>query len=167
MPGAFDATKLEVVMSDADNTFARYGSVLIQVRPGRMSFEAVDRMESSARLFRIRTAGPVAMIALVEETAEVVAAGALREKQREVIGRMLDEPRTYLTALIAGDSVRSVLLRSVIRLMVKPRPRLHIARDMKDATRWIAQAVACDAAELEAAVEHVRGLAKDARRSRA
>jgi len=120
---------LEIVLCDADNTVAWAGNVCVQVRTGRMTAESLLHIESVARLMRVRTTGPVGAIAVLEEGAELVS-GDVRAKQREVITRLMSDPRTFMAAVIAGDGVKSALLRSVTRLP---------AADLPDAAAWMAE----------------------------
>ncbi len=132
-PGA-----LEIVLCDADNTVAWAGNVCVQVRTGRMTAESLLHIESVARLMRVRTTGPVGAIAVLEEGAELVSS-EVREKQREVIARLMSDPRTFVAAVIAGDGVKSALLRSVTRLLTPRTPRIHAAANLPDAVGWMAE----------------------------
>lgn len=158
---AFDRDKLEILLSDADNTIARYGNVMFQIRTGRMTLDALARIESTARLLRVRTTGPVGGFAVLEESATVVPRD-VRERQREVLAGLTNDPRTHLASVIIGDGVRATLLRSVIRLIAPRRPRVLMAANLVAAATWLEGALGePPMAELLAAVEHVRSVARE------
>lgn len=161
MSPSFDRQAVEIISTDCDNTVAWMGNVFVQVRTGRISVEAVNRMQSVARLLRVRTTGPVGAIAVLESGAEVVTS-AIREKQREAVMGMMADPRTYMTAVIAGTGVKAALLRSVTRFVAPRMPRLHTARDIPDATAWLASSLGDrSAAELCELIAHVRAVARE------
>lgn len=161
MAHKFDPSAVEIIASDADNTIAWMANVFVQVRTGRMTVDAVQRLESTARLLRVRTTGPVGAIAVLESSAEVVS-NEVRDAQREAVIRLMQDPRTFMTAVIAGAGVKATLLRSVTRFVAPKMPRLHSALNLFHATEWLAKALGGDhsASELLALVEHVRAIAK-------
>lgn len=161
LPHKFDPSTVEIIATDADNTIAWMANVFVQVRTGRMTIDAVKRLESTARLLRVRSSGPVGAIAVLENSADVVST-AVRDAQRDAITRLMQDPRTFMTAVIAGEGVKATLLRSVARFVVPRMPRLHNALNVFHATEWLAKSLGGEhsASELLALVEHVRAVAQ-------
>lgn len=157
----FDPKAVEIIASDADNTIGWMANVFVQVRTGKMTIEAVKRLESTARLLRVRSAGPVGAIAVLENSAEVVSS-KVRDAQRGAVLSLMQDPRTFMTAVIAGEGVKAALLRSVTRFVAPKMPRLHSAVDLIHASEWLAKALGGEhsASELLALVEHVRAVAR-------
>lgn len=156
-----DPSAVEIIATDADNTIAWMANVFVQVRTGRMTIEAVKRLESTARLLRVRSSGPVGAIAVLESTADVVSS-EVRDAQREAVSSLMQDPRTFMTAAIAGDGVKATLLRSVTRFVAPKMPRVHNALNLHHATEWLAKSLGGEhsASELLALVEHVRAVAR-------
>ncbi len=161
MAHEFDPNAVEIISTDADNTIAWMSNVFVQVRTGKMTIDAVKRLESAARLLRVRSSGPVGAIAVLENGAEVVS-GKVRDAQRGAVMSLMQDPRTFMTAVIAGDGVKATLLRSVTRFVAPKMPRLHSAVDLIHASEWLAKALGGEhsASELLALVEHVRAVAR-------
>jgi len=152
---------VEILATDADNTIAWMANVFIQVRTGKMTIEAVKRLESTARLLRVRSVGNVGAIAVLENGAEMVTS-QVRDVQREAVTSLMSDPRTYMTAVIAGDGVRATLLRSVTRFGAPKMPRLHSARNVREACEWLAKSLGGghSTSELLSLVEYVRAIAR-------
>jgi hypothetical protein len=158
----FDPKAVEIIATDADNTIGWMANVFVQVRTGRMTIDSVKRLESAARLLRVRSSGPVGAIAVLESTADVVPSG-VREAQRDAVTSLMQDPRTFMTATIAGEGVKATLLRSVSRFVAPKMPRVHTAPNLFHATEWLAKSLGGEhsASELLALVEHVRAVAKE------
>jgi hypothetical protein len=158
----FDPSAVEIIATDPDNTIGWMANVFVQVRTGRMTIDAVKRLESTARLLRVRSSGPVGAIAVLENSAEVVST-EVRDAQRDAVTSLMQDPRTFMTAVIAGEGVKATLLRSVTRFVAPKMPRLHNALNLFHATEWLAKSLGGEhtASELLALVEHVRAVAKE------
>lgn len=157
----FDPSAVEIIATDADNTIARMSNVFAQVRTGRITIEDVKRLQNASLPMRLRTTGLVGFISVLESSAEVVST-EVRDVQREAITSLLEDPRTYMTSVIAGDGVEATLLRSVTRFVAPKMPRVHSAKTVPDAAEWLAKSLGGEhsASELLAMVEHVRAVAK-------
>ncbi len=155
-----DSPTLEIVRSDADNTVGWIANVYVQVRTGRMTRAALKELESTARLIRARTPGKVGAFAVLEEGAEVLS-NDVRAEQKQVVGDLLADPRSYACAYIAGSGTKATLLRSITRLVTPTSPRVHNARSLEEGAAWLAGALGTHtAAEIVRIVEEVRAAAK-------
>lgn len=100
------------------------------------------------------------MVAIIEETAEPPEA-EVRARQAEVIKSLLSSPNSYSCAVMLGTSTRSMVLRSVIRMLVLAHRRFHIARDEQSAAAWLAERVGTfDADELMTLIAQARAIAR-------
>lgn len=155
-----DSPTLEIVRSDADNTVGWIANVYVQVRTGRMTRAALKELEQTARLIRARTPGKVGAFAVLEEGAEVLS-NEVRAEQKQVVGDLLADPRSYACAYIAGSGTKATLLRSITRLVTPTSPRVHNARSLEEGAAWLAGALGTHtAAEIVRIVEEVRAAAK-------
>ncbi len=153
--------ELDVHIDDGDNVLASCRNVVVQVRTGRMTRAALTHIESVLRLTRARQrAEAVGMVAIIEETAEPPEA-EVRARQAEVIKSLLSSPNSYSCAVMLGTSTRSMVLRSVIRMLVLAHRRFHIARDEQSAAAWLAERVGTfDADELMTLIAQARAIAR-------
>lgn len=157
---AFDPKRVEVHVHDANNVVASYDNVLVQVRIGQMDVTSLNRIESIARLLRTRHKKvPVGAIGIVEETAALTDPET-RARQRQVMKALLADPRTYSAGVMPGDSTKAGLMRSFVRMILIGQPRFHVARDLTDASVWLADKLENRTPEeLLAFAEHVRAIA--------
>ena len=155
-----DSPTIEIVRSDADNTVGWVSNIYVQIRTGRMTLEALRELQSTARLIRARTPGKVGAFAVLEESAEVLG-NEVRTEQKQVVGDLLADPRSYACAYIAGGGTKATLLRSIPRLITPSSPRVHTARSIEEGAAWLAGALGTHtAAEIVRIVESVREVAR-------
>jgi len=66
------APSLEVLVSDPNNTLARWGGILFQVRVGTMTHGGLARIEQALHLSRAQHGTVEGVLVVIEDTAEGV-----------------------------------------------------------------------------------------------
>lgn len=156
-----DDPPIEIVTTDADNTVGWSANVCVQVRTGKMTLDALQHLESTTRLMRLRTPGLVGAFAVLEEGAEIMS-NEIREKQREVVSGLLADPRSYAVAYIAGSGTKATLLRSITRLLAPKGPRIHNASNISEGASWLAGVLGTHTPEeITRIVARVRAVARE------
>ena len=157
--GNFDPSEAEIAISDRHNTVAHHGNFMVQVRHGKMTPRALDRIESTVRLLRAAIKGPVGAILVMEQSARM-ASGDMRARQRRVIGDLLGDGRTHAVVVIEGAGVAAKMMRTVARTLLPSHQRVSVTADVASGAKWLGSRIGRSPDKLEAVVAHVRGLAR-------
>ncbi|APR79335.1 Hypothetical protein A7982_04682 [Minicystis rosea] len=150
----------EALYRDADHTLAAATPLLIQVRRGAMTLEALTIIDRRIRELRARTVGPgarVCVVAVLEEGAPVVR-DDVRVAQRRVVHSLLEGVDARMAVVVVGDGIGSTLQRTVARGIAFANPRVRIVKAPEEAATWMAPHAGATAAEVRSAVEHARTL---------
>jgi hypothetical protein len=126
----------EILMSDGNNTLVRNGNLIVYVRRGPLTIQALDRLESTARLMRSSTKDPIGLMTIVEESAPV-SSQEMRKQQRALIANMLAGERTFVVLTLGFSGVRSQLMATVARTLYRQTAHLHVARDPDEGAAWL------------------------------
>lgn len=150
---------LQIVSSDPNNTIAHAGALIVHVRTGEMTVEALEHLEMTGRLIRAQVRGAGAGISIVESTAGMVATSA-RAKQREVIRGVVADPRGTFVLVSFQEGARAIATRMLVRAVAAASSRFHLASDVAEAGRLAATHIGVEAATVIALLEQIRAAAR-------
>ncbi len=140
----------------------RWRNVLVQVRTGEMTVEALGHIETAARLTRAQLpAGePFGALLVIAEGAQPPV-GEAAKKQREVIASLARYERLHLALVLEGRGAGSIAQRAIARVMMGAKHRT-IADDVNEAVRRLLAQVGgvAAAAQLLDYVESLRALSR-------
>lgn len=155
----FDARHVEVFLNTENVTVVGYRNVLVQVRTGHIGLEEVDGISAIVRTMRVGQTGRCAMLAVLEETAEIPSQ-EVRARQGAAIRTLLEDPRSYGAVVIAGSGARATMLRAITRLLGVGRPRQAVCSTTTQAARWLAEQQIAEASVLVGLADYTRTLAR-------
>lgn len=122
---------------DGSNTVVIEGSVFVQVRRGRLTIDAVDRLVAAARSFLTSRKGPVAAIAILERGAEVPEED-VRIHQQKGMSALMDDERVFVAGVVLGDDTGAMLRRASTRGVAHQSRHKRTFQDVAEAVRWVA-----------------------------
>lgn len=140
---------------DGSNSVLIEGQVFVQVRRGKLTIDAVDRLVSAARTFLAQKKGRVAAIAILEPGA-AVPDDAVRAHQRRGMEGLMDDERVVVAGVVLGEDTDATLRRAVARSVSSANKRRRTFQDVGEAVRWVASELQMDASELHRVVERAR-----------
>jgi len=156
---------IEEIVCDVNGAAVMYGRLLVQVRAGEITVDALERIDRSCRLGLLRLDGELAAVAVLEVGA-TIAGRELRKRQWETISRLMSSPRNpYMAVVTMGRDLGSALLRSASRLYARGNPRMHFTASIDDAAARVGAHMGVPARVIAAAVEDTRERVRRARLS--
>lgn len=141
---------------DGSNTVVIEGHLFVQVRRGRLTIDAVDRLVVAARSFLASHKGRVAAIAILERDASVPDE-EVRAHQERGMSALLDDDRVFVAGVVLGDDTSATLRRAVTRGVAHGNRRKRTFQDVGEAVRWVAEALSIEASDVYSVVERARG----------
>jgi hypothetical protein len=154
-----DPHEIAIDMRDENNVVVHHDNVLVQLRMGELTRQALEQIETTARLLRAGRAAPSgAMIFLAEGAA--TPDREVREAQREVIDQMLTDERSHAVVVLEGGGLGATLMRTFARTTMPRHGRMKLAANQAEAVAWLGPRVGRAPEELVALVERARELAR-------
>lgn len=153
----FERSLLEIVMRDEGFVVAVYDTVMVQVRTRPLRVADLEAIAAAAAKVVLGVGDePVGFLGVLEEGAEPPE-GAVRDAQRETMGRFIRDPRVHMAAVILGTSPRTTIHRTMLRLLGVGQPRMRVAGAIEDAADWLVErGVRVSPIELTEVAEHLR-----------
>ncbi|AKU99651.1 hypothetical protein AKJ09_06315 [Labilithrix luteola] len=153
MASSFDPAAVETFIDNGDLFVASYKSVLLQVRRGPLTMQALDHLESIIHLARTRNQHKGgAYLGVLEESAELTG-GDVRARQTVLFRKMLSYDRSYAATVVLTSATKGALLRTFMRMVAFGNPQLGIFGNALEAGRWLEKRVEMPALETTALVE--------------
>lgn len=123
---------VDIVFDDGGSRFASYRNVIVQVRWGRLTAEALDFMLAHWRQRQRKAPSKMFAFFVITERAPLPEV-EVRDKQREVVEELLESNRVEAALVIEGDGplveTRRVLARLVSRRKGEIFPTVEAAAD--------------------------------------
>jgi hypothetical protein len=155
----FEPSTVDVYRHDRDNLVVGYKNVIVQIRNGRLTLEALDHIHSMGKLLLSRHAGPCGALLVVEDGALFPDPDVRRAQTRVVRELFGFHPRCHVAGVLAGKGLGMSLLRSGYRFLLMGQPRLHSCNTIPAAARWLGPAIGRPSDELVALGEWARSVA--------
>lgn len=150
----------EEVLCEAAHVLIAAPPLLVQVRRGVLTDDALTRIERCARDLRARFMRPgktLGLVAVLEETAAVVS-DEVRARQRRLIEAWLEGVDARIATMVVGDGLTPMLQRTVARGVMFGDPRVRITKTTEESAAWIAPHIGAPTAEVASVVERARAL---------
>ncbi|MDP2341077.1 MAG: hypothetical protein Q8O67_08970 [Deltaproteobacteria bacterium] len=132
------SVSLEIVFDDPLNYFALLDRrVLVQVRQGALTHAALDAAAASILpILRAQTL-PIGVLAIINGDAGVMPPD-IRARQTDLIGGLLKLPGSWMATVMGGSTVHATAMRAVGRVLLIGNRNLTHAKDVNEATTWLA-----------------------------
>ena len=131
---------VEILFRTPRHVFARWRpDVVVQVRGEELTVEALDAIETAARLSRaqVRTQAHLGALMVIEERAPAPT-GAAAQRQREMLVQFNADERLYLCLVLEGSGWGVTLKRTLARAAFRT-PRRMICGTVKEGAAWLMQ----------------------------
>lgn len=114
----------------------RCGDVIVQVRCGPLTEEALDQIAAHLSAILPGIDGPCGYISILEEGA-VMADAALRRRQRELVSEGLKGRQVRVAVVHEGGGITQTLFRAAARMVVPGHGAIRFAADVREAIEWV------------------------------
>ena len=127
----------EVLWTAPGHVTARWHNVFIQVRSGALTFEALDAIETGARLTRaqLKRAIPYGAMIVILAGAPAVQ-GEVAVRQRELLQTLNADERLHVAVALEGEGPAVVMKRVLARAAMRSKRR-HICVSVQDAAHLL------------------------------
>ncbi len=127
-----DMDDIEIVLDDGGSRFAQWRNVIVQVRTGKLTLEALDLMVASWRTLKGKVQGPIYAVFIIAADADMPTA-EVRARQKEVIAEIGRGGRLRSAIVIEGEGVFAHLRRTIIELTAQGVRTFPSAEEAADA----------------------------------